>query len=894
MRTRHPGFAVTVVAVCLASNAGLLQATSSTVDATEINPVPGRRLELLVPETILPVTFEAMSTDGSRIAITSDEDPVSHVQSRFDAWTYVADRYVPHGVGHVSVVGATPDATQLVVRSSAKLSPEDTDIANDLYLVTPITRTLVTPGTASSSILVHVADDGSSVVIRTLESLDPADTDNDHDLYQWRSDDPGALTYLTDGIFDPAFAVATDDGSHVIYKGVTFSYYERVGPSAVLRAEGGPPTFSADGSRLYFTASASLIPADTDGQLDVYWSESDGSMHLATGWSDAPMSFVQVTPDDTRMLVASVAQLLPADADASNDFYIKEGEQLELVSLGTVAAAKSWANETLDQIVYATWSMIDPADTNDGNDLYRWDSTHPGEAELLTAPVNWSNESTVDHISTDGSRILFETPEALLPGEVFTGWSDLYEWHDGVITNLTPATDGQVAFLAASADGQRVVFRSQLSLVTEDVWQGGIYVSDADLAAPIATVAGPAGGVSGRTADIAFATEGDDAVWFDCQVDSGTWTHCTSPLHVTGLAGGTHTILVKAWDAAGNPSEPVSAAWTVTPTALSTATPTASPSPPDVSPPVGTVVIADGSAYAKTTATTVTVAATDAAPGSGLSQVALSNDGVNWTTRPYAASQVWTLPATNGTRTVFAKWKDAAGNWSAVKTDTIVLDTVGPTVTAPRRGFTPGTAISSGKISLWVPWSGTDATSGIARYELAQSTDGGAWTTISTTLTSPAASRMLETERTYAFRARAVDNAGNTGAWATGATFRISRYSEYNQAISYSGPWSTVSNPAYWGGGVKTSSTAGATASITFTGRSIAWVARTGPDRGQADIYVNGTKVATVDLYAVSPGAQRVAWVGSWTTANSRKVTIRVAGTTGRPRIDLDALVTAN
>jgi len=288
----------------------------------------------------------------------------------------------------------------------------------------------------------------------------------------------------------------------------------------------------------------------------------------------------------------------------------------------------------------------------------------------------------------------------------------------------------------------------------------------------------------------------------------------------------------------------------------------------------------------------LTVPASDG--GSGPSQVALSNDGTNWTTRPYAASQAWTLPATNGTRTVYAKWKDAAGNWSAVKTDTIVLDTVAPTVTEPRRGFAPGTPISSGRISLWVPWSGTDATSGIARYELAQSNDGGAWTTISTTLTSPAASRMLETERTYAFRARAVDNAGNVGAWATGATFRISRYSEYNQAISYSGPWSTVSNPAYLGGGVKTSSTAGATASLTFTGRSIAWVARTGPDRGQADIYVNGAKVATVDLYSVSPGAQRVVWVGSWTTATSRKVTIRVAGTTGRPRIDLDALVTAN
>jgi hypothetical protein len=37
-----------------------------------------------------------------------------------------------------------------------------------------------------------------------------------------------------------------------------------------------------------------------------------------------------------------------------------------------------------------------------------------------------------------------------------------------------------------------------------------------------------------------------------------------------------------------------------------------------------------------------------------------------------------------------------------------------------------------------------------------------------------------------------------------------------------------------------------------------------------------------------------VVWVGSWTTAASRTITIRVAGTASRPRIDLDALVTAN
>jgi hypothetical protein len=312
----------------------------------------------------------------------------------------------------------------------------------------------------------------------------------------------------------------------------------------------------------------------------------------------------------------------------------------------------------------------------------------------------------------------------------------------------------------------------------------------------------------------------------------------------------------------------------------------------DATSPAGTIKIAGGAAYTKTTAVTVATAAIDT--GSGLSQVALSNNGTTWTTRTYAASQPWTLPATNGTRTVYAKWKDKAGNWSAVKTDTIVLDTVAPTVTAPRRGLVAGTAISSGRITLRVPWSGTDATSGIARYDFAQSTDGGPWTTISTTLTSPTIDRSLTPLHSYRFGVRAIDKAGNVGPWAIGSTFRLSRYSEFNSAIRYSGSWSTVSSAAYWGGAAKRSGTAGARATLTFTGRTVAWVARTGPNRGLATVYVNGTKVATLDLYSATYRNQRVVWARNWSTSATRTVTIRVAGTSGRPLVDVDAFVTTN
>ena len=142
----------------------------------------------------------------------------------------------------------------------------------------------------------------------------------------------------------------------------------------------------------------------------------------------------------------------------------------------------------------------------------------------------------------------------------------------------------------------------------------------------------------------------------------------------------------------------------------------------DTTPPVGAISIAAGAAMTNNTAVTLAVGSTDA--GSGVSQVALSNDGTTWTTLAYAASQAWTLPATDGVRTVFAKWKDVAGNWSALTSDTIVLDTLGPNVSAPNRSFVAGTAISAGKITVRIPWTGTDATTAIARYELEQQTDG--------------------------------------------------------------------------------------------------------------------------------------------------------------------------
>ena len=226
-----------------------------------------------------------------------------------------------------------------------------------------------------------------------------------------------------------------------------------------------------------------------------------------------------------------------------------------------------------------------------------------------------------------------------------------------------------------------------------------------------------------------------------------------------------------------------------------------------------------------------------------------------------------------------------------MKTDTIVLDTVAPAAAAPTVPSSSGTAISASRILARLAWSGSDATSGIARYEIQQSTDGGAWSTLSTTLTAPTLDRLLAVSHRYAFRVRAIDKAGNAGTWMTGPTASLSRVSETSSSIKFSSSWRQTYNSVFWGGGAKKSSTAGAKATVTFTGRSIALVSRLGPTRGRARIYVDGTLVTTVNLYASTYKGQRVVWARTFASSGKHTVSVVVYRTVTRPRVDIDAFV---
>src|SRR5207249_3866514 len=79
------------------------------------------------------------------------------------------------------------------------------------------------------------------------------------------------------------------------------------------------------------------------------------------------------------------------------------------------------------------------------------------------------------------------------------------------------------------------------------------------------------------------------------------------------------------------------------------------------------------------------------------------------------------------------------------------------------------------------------------------------------------------------------------------------RYEETDPSVSFSGSWTRDTGGFAWSGGYAVySMTAGAQATFTFTGTSVAWIGARGPEEGFAHVFIDGVFVSEVDTYARS------------------------------------------
>lgn len=226
------------------------------------------------------------------------------------------------------------------------------------------------------------------------------------------------------------------------------------------------------------------------------------------------------------------------------------------------------------------------------------------------------------------------------------------------------------------------------------------------------------------------------------------------------------------------------------------------------------------------------------------------------------------------------------------------LDNTAPTVATPGQGFVvpatlPSTATTS-PLPVRITWSATD-TSGIGAYQLQQKTDTGAFASVALSpATATSIVRNLTPGHTYQFQVRAMDKVGNWSAYKPGPSFAVGLTQENGSGLAYSSGWTSQANTAASGGALRFASTAGSSVTFSFTGRNVAWVAPKDSTRGQAQVFIDGatTAAATVNLNSSTALSRQVVYTKSWTTSAAHTLKIVVSGTSGHPRVDVDAFAT--
>ncbi|MFP8944535.1 peptidoglycan recognition protein [Streptomyces fenghuangensis] len=233
-----------------------------------------------------------------------------------------------------------------------------------------------------------------------------------------------------------------------------------------------------------------------------------------------------------------------------------------------------------------------------------------------------------------------------------------------------------------------------------------------------------------------------------------------------------------------------------------------------------------------------------------------------------------------GTHTVAVRAVHISGKTATTAAATVIAETTTPAFTTkPNLALRTGT-VDTGAVPVTLKWKATD-TAALKEVRLTKPvarTYGPTTTSASHTAASGKAT-------TWSLTAR--DQAGNTATASVAGTPVILQES----SATRKGTWTTRSSTSYLGGRSYSSSAKNASLSWTFTGRSAAWIVSRASGSGQAHIYVDGTKAATVDLKSSTTKYRQAIWTRTWAGSAKHTVRIVVVGTSGRPTVTTDGLV---
>ena len=219
-------------------------------------------------------------------------------------------------------------------------------------------------------------------------------------------------------------------------------------------------------------------------------------------------------------------------------------------------------------------------------------------------------------------------------------------------------------------------------------------------------------------------------------------------------------------------------------------------------------------------------------------------------------------------------------------TVTVGSDVTAPTVTAPTAALGAGRVNQSAPIKI--SWSAADAGTGVKTYQVQASIAGGAFKNVYTG-TGKTVTESYPFGKSLVFRMRATDKAGNRSGWVTSASRKIGAYQDSNGAVHRTGKWTNVKNSAASGKGYAFVTKKGKSASLTFTGRSVEYVAPKSSASGFVKVYVDGTFVGRFNLHHGSLRQGKIIARKSWSAVGTH--TIKIVNDQAGDRTSLDGFI---
>jgi len=359
--------------------------------------------------------------------------------------------------------------------------------------------------------------------------------------------------------------------------------------------------------------------------------------------------------------------------------------------------------------------------------------SHAGQAIL-----SWDPPAT----NTDGSALTDLAGYKIYYGTSSGNYSTVITVGNVTTYTITGLTDNITYYFATTAydsSGNESAFSNEVSKTIS---------ASSDVTAPIISNV-TTSSISGTSATISWSTNEVSS----SQAEFGTSTSYGSSTTIDNTLVTSHTVTVsgltswttyhfrvKSQDGSGNLT--VSSDFTFTTIA-----------PPDTTLPTGTILINGNATYTSSASVTLTLSCSDG--GTGCSQMQFSNDGTTWSTlESFAATKSWTLSGGQGSKTVYARYRDSAGNTSTNYTDTISLDSAAPVLSSI------GTSGLSNN-SVTITWTTVEVSTSQVEYGTT-TTYGSSSPLYNNSVTSHSVTlNNLSATTTYHFRVKSTDAAGN-------------------------------------------------------------------------------------------------------------------------------------